>query len=193
MLGASSEAQQFISELLRRKQDLDSKEKSNTAGTTTIGEIDDDDDGMPRLNEMADIADEFVNSCISTDYAKNWGLKEGIRELIQNAVDGMATFMMNNGGKKSDWEVRIKEHTTLNNETYRTFDFNWPKHDKIIGRFTYNPDRKELVLENPGSLKRFNFLLGGSGNIKKENQFSVNFFCFFAFLCFFVFVFFVFF
>lgn len=132
------------------------------------------DNGLPTIDEMQTNAEEFINSGISVEYVREWDLKEGIRELVQNAVDGMATFLLANGAKKSDWKIVIKEHS-YESIQYRSFEFIFPVNNKeiILGRFTYNPLKQELVLENPGSLQRYNLLLGGSGEIKTENKLRV--------------------
>ena len=131
--------------------------------------IGDDIDGMPNLAEMPQNVDEFINSGISIDYVPEWTFKEGLRELIQNAVDAMATFMIANDGSKSDWKVVINEHI-YDNIKYRTFDFTWPEKKITIGRISYDPIKQELLLENPGSMERYNLLLGGSGSIKRQNK-----------------------
>lgn len=130
----------------------------------------DDFDGMPSLGDVnIKHSDEFINSGISVDYVPTWSFKEGIRELIQNAVDGMTTFMLANGGLKSDLEVRIDDHM-YHNINYRTYDFVWPAKGVTVGKFSYDPIKQELILENPGSMERYNILLGGSGSIKKQNK-----------------------
>ena len=130
-------------------------------------------DGMPKIDNMCRVED-FLNSGISVDYVPNWGLKEGIRELIQNAVDGMTEFVMKHGGSKKDLKVEIKEGI-YDGKKYRAFEWRWPeKEDIIVGNFTYNPAKQELVLKNPGTLKRYNLLLGGSGENKKKNKLRDN-------------------
>eukprot|EP01084_Bolivina_argentea_P136300 240054_1 len=116
---------------------------------------------------MPHVVCDYVNSGISINYVRGWALKEALRELIQNGVDAMAEFMNANGGKKSEWKVLMNE----NDGTYRSFSFIWPaKNDLLLGKITYDPLAKMLIIENPGTINKFNLLLGGSGAIKKEDN-----------------------
>ena len=108
-----------------------------------------------------------------------WALKEALRELTQNAVDAMVTFMKKRAkennfvfskSKQTDWKVNMHEHNhTLG--TYRTFTVTSPsQQNMVIGKITYDPDTKEVTLENPGTINKFNLLLGGSGSNKREEE-----------------------
>eukprot|EP01083_Nonionella_stella_P250627 865550_1 len=118
--------------------------------------------GMPQLHQMMRSVTDFNNSTISIHYVSEWALKEALRELIQNAIDAMVSFMKLQDGNshKSDWKVNMNT-------------FTWPtQQDLVIGRITYDPDTQQLTLENPGTINKFNLLLGGSG-ASKQQEFSI--------------------
>eukprot|EP01084_Bolivina_argentea_P185741 320269_1 len=130
------------------------------------------DHKQPHIDNMPRVAHGYQNSGISINYVPDWGLKEAIRELTQNAVDAMVSWLKNNGGQKKDWKPCLYEFKDdTSNKTYRNFDFTWPTNDNILlGKITYDPLDKELLLENPGTIDKFNLLLGGSGTAKQQND-----------------------
>ena len=93
------------------------------------------------------------NMWISEKYCKNWGLKQAIREFIQNQYDGIITKI------KSKKELKILE-----------FDFIKNDDNKILGKIRYNKSKKILSISNIGELSLADFLLGGS----KEEQNNPN-------------------
>eukprot|EP01084_Bolivina_argentea_P272507 464000_1 len=137
----------------------------------TRGEI--EQKGLPLMDQVSSIVDnEYTNSGVSVNYVNNWNLKDALRELIQNAVDAMISWMKKNGDektKKSDWKIIIQTHQHKKGK-YRTFIFTWPKKNKELGRVTYDPDTEQIILENPGTINKFNLLLGGSGSSKQQND-----------------------
>lgn len=126
--------------------------------------------GMPRLAQMPVIVGDYVNSGISINYVPKWGLKEALRELIQNAVDGMTSFLYDNNGTKEDWKVSIVEDDH-DGVKYRSYIFSWPAQNVQIGKISYNPQTQQLILENPGTINKFNLLLGGSGADKRQKKY----------------------
>eukprot|EP00483_Globobulimina_turgida_P012464 UN12487 len=64
----------------------------------------------------------FVNSGISINYVKNWGLKEGLRELMQNMLDGMVSYIIDENGSKSQLETNIIQHSE---PWHREYEFIW--------------------------------------------------------------------
>ena len=128
--------------------------------------------GMPSLSEMPMVVSDYVNSGISINYVHEWGLKQALRELVQNSVDGMTSFLNENNGHKSDWKVNIIENT-YNGTKYRSFEFTWPSQNIILGKITYHPKDNQLILENPGTIDKFNLLLGGSGSAKRQDKLSI--------------------
>ena len=70
----------------------------------------------------------------------------------------------------------MHEHNHTNG-IYRTFTFTWPSQQNlVIGKIVYNPDTQQVLLENPGTINKFNLLLGGSGSSKQQNEFRNIFF-----------------
>lgn len=130
--------------------------------------------GMPLLVNMARSVTDFNNSGISIHYVNDWGLKEALRELIQNAVDAMMYFMKinNQNAKKTELIKGIKMHEhNHSNGVYRTFVFEWPQQQNVVlGKITYDPDTQQIILENPGTINKFNLLLGGSGSSKQQQD-----------------------
>ena len=101
--------------------------------------------GMPPVHQMATIVGGYVNSGISINYVSGWGLKKALRELIQNAVDGMISYMksVDQNAKKSDW-VPCMHETNTSQGTFRTFTFTWPQRDMVVGKILYDPDTQVI-------------------------------------------------
>ena len=112
-------------------------------------------DGMPAEHQMQTIVSDWRNSGISINYVSGWALKEALRELIQNAVDGMMSFMksVDANATKKDWFCALHE-TNHTNGVYRTFPFTWPARNMVLGKITYEPDSLRLTLENPGTINK---------------------------------------
>jgi len=129
-------------------------------------------EGMPPINTLQRSVADFQNTGISVHYVSDWSLKEGERELVQNAVDGMIAYMkaVDANCKKADWKINMFEHNHTAG-VFRTFEFVWPaQQNAIIGRISYDPDAQAITLQNPGTINKFNLLLGGSGSAKQQND-----------------------
>ena len=103
---------------------------------------------------------EEKNMWISEKYCKNWGLKEAIREFIQNQYDGVITKIES---KKNLKIVKIGNEYTINGINHHLeYDFMKKDEDKIYGKIRYNFKKKELSITNEGEILLADFLLGGS-------------------------------
>ena len=116
-----------------------------------------------------------LNMFIVERYVADWGLKEGLRELIQNAIDACVEHILNEGGDKSELKVAIEEHGNYHDaaSSYREYALNWHRSDgtiEAVGLVKYDDVLKELVIANIGQINKNNLLLGGSGSIKQQNK-----------------------
>jgi hypothetical protein len=103
---------------------------------------------------------EEKNMWISEKYCKNWGLREAIREFIQNQYDGVITKIES---KKNLKIVKIGNEYTINGINHHLeYDFMKKDEDKIYGKIRYNFKNKELSISNEGEILLADFLLGGS-------------------------------
>ena len=97
---------------------------------------------------------------ISEKYCKEWGLREAIREFLQNQFDGIIT---NIKSKKNLKVEKVGNIYTINGiNQYLEYDLKKKDEDKIYGKIRYNKDKKELSISNEGELSLADFLLGGS-------------------------------
>ena len=111
-------------------------------------------------NEYTIKYDEDKNMWISEKYCKNWGLREAIREFIQNQYDGVIAKIES---KKNLKVVKIGEKYTINGiNQYLEYDFMKINEEKIYGKIRYNKYKKKLSISNEGELFLADFLLGGS-------------------------------
>ena len=100
------------------------------------------------------------NMWISEKYCKNWGIREAIREFIQNQYDGIISLI----GSKQNLKVTKKGNVYLINERKKDLDYDFlNKNDnKIFGKIRYDKNQKKLSISNEGELLLADFLLGGS-------------------------------
>lgn len=126
-------------ELLTNSNNNDSQKNQLNRGATEVGEN---------------------NMWISEKYCKNWGLREGIREFIQNQYDGIITKIKS----RKNLEVKKvgKEYIINGRKKYLEYDFLNKEQDKIFGKIRYNPSKNVLSISNEGELLLADFLLGGS-------------------------------
>ena len=102
---------------------------------------------------------KWINTWISKDYCRNWGLHEGLRELICSHYDGICDHLQkeNVGIDKSD-----------NKTDYLFFDNRNNK--DIYGAINYIKDKKTLMIWNKGNLETANLLLGGTKDIQNSPE-----------------------
>ena len=113
------------------------------------------------MNSIKKVNDsESNNMWISEKYCKGWGLKEGIREFIQNQYDGIITKIKS---KKNLKVQKIGKQYLINEKIkYLNYDFYKKDEDKIFGKIRYDEESKILSISNEGELCLADFLLGGS-------------------------------
>ena len=107
---------------------------------------------------------EEINMWISEKYCKNWGLREAIREFIQNQYDGVIDKVKT----KNNLEVlKIGRKCSINGrEKYLDYDLVTKEDNKKFGEIRYDKNKNILNISNEGELSLADFLLGGS----KEEQ-----------------------
>ena len=100
-------------------------------------------------NNKNKISEEEKNMWISEKYCKTWGLREAIREFIQNQYDGIITQV---GSKKN---LQVKKVGSVYNfdgrNKYLDYDFIKIDDNKIYGEIRYDKTLKNLsiqILEN---------------------------------------------
>ena len=118
--------------------------------------------------------EKYENLWISKYYCNKepnkWGIWEGLREILQNQFDGIKKRI----GQKSKIKVIPKNEYLYNGIKYQfEFDFmsNEPNDKTLYGTIKYDRSNKRLIVQNLGTLKRSDLLLGGIGekaNTKDE-------------------------
>ena len=96
-----------------------------------------------------------INTWISSVYCSKWGLKEAVREILQNQRDEI----VNQLGQEN-----------IESKSISKYDFNFLKKgtNEIYGKIRYDKLRSILSIENKGKLETFNLLLGGT--TRKNNS-----------------------
>ena len=102
---------------------------------------------------------KWVNTWISKDYCRNWGLHEGIRELICNNYDGICDNLQKGN-------VGIEK---LDNKTDYIF-YDKRNENDIYGAINYIKDKETLMIWNKGNLETANLLLGGTKDIQNSAE-----------------------
>ena len=100
-----------------------------------------------------------VNTWISKDYCRNWGLHEGIRELVCNHYDGICDHI-----QKENVKVEKEE----NNTDYIFCDIR--NVNNIYGAINYIKEKETLMIWNKGKLETANLLLGGTKDIQNSAE-----------------------
>ena len=110
--------------------------------------------------------EKYENLWISKYYCNKepnkWGIWEGLREILQNQFDGIKKKI----GKKKKIKVIPKNEYLYNGIKYQfEFDFmsNEPNDKTLYGSIKYDRSNKRLIVQNLGTLKRTDLLLGGIG------------------------------
>lgn len=102
---------------------------------------------------------KWINTWISKDYCRNWGLHEGLRELICNQYDGICDHLQKEN-------VGIEK---IDNKTDYIFYDNRNEND-VYGAINYIKDRETLMIWNKGNLETANLLLGGTKDIQNSAE-----------------------
>ena len=107
----------------------------------------------------------YKNMWISDKYCKHWGLREAIREFIQNQHDGIISKILT---KNNLQVIKMGKRENINNsKVYLNFNFVNKQDNKIYGKIRFDQLNNILVISNEGLLWLGDFLLGGS---KDENN-----------------------
>ena len=110
----------------------------------------------------------FTNMWISERYCKNWGLKEGIRELIQNQYDGVISKIKSKDNLKT---IQVGKRENIDNRNIcLNFDLINKKNNKTYGQIRYNYLKETLTISNEGLLWLGDFLLGGTKSEKNNSD-----------------------
>ena len=121
-----------------------------------------------KTNEKIEIDNDYKNMWISEKYCKNWGLREAIREFIQNQYDGVITKIKS---KKNLKILKVgKEYIIKERKKHLDYDFMKIGEDKIYGEIRYDKNKKTLSISNEGELFLTDFLLGGSSSKDELNN-----------------------
>jgi hypothetical protein len=98
-----------------------------------------------------------INTWISSTYCEKWGLKEGLRELIQNQRDEL---------------IHLLGKDNIETQALNEYEFNFLKKgtNEIYGSIRYEQMGQKLLLENKGKLETFNLLLGGTTRNPSNNS-----------------------
>ena len=102
--------------------------------------------------------DRNINTWISSIYCEKWGLKEGLRELMQNQRDELINLL---GKDNIEAKVFGARHE---------FKFLKKGTEEEYGSIKYDRVMQILSLENKGKLETFNLLLGGTTRNPQNNS-----------------------
>ena len=120
-------------------------------------------DDKPVLN-----LEGFTNMWISERYCKEWGLKEGIRELLQNQYDGVISKIKTKDNLKV---IQTGKKVNIDNRNISlNFDLINKKDNKTYGQIIYNYKKETLTISNEGILWLGDFLLGGTKSEKNNSD-----------------------
>ena len=97
---------------------------------------------------------QYINTWISMNYCKEWGIWEGIREILQNQMDGISSII----GKSN---IRVIPVGPSENNIKYQFDFIHKDTKEIFGQIQYNEVNNILSVWNNGKLETGDLLLGG--------------------------------
>lgn len=115
-----------------------------------------------KINELKVLIDN--NMWISEKYCEEWGIKEGIREIIQNQYDAIISKIKRNNlycAKKGEF------YNINGNKKYLDYEFVNKNNNKIYGKIIYDKKNKILSFSNEGEIVFADFLLG---SFKKEEN-----------------------
>lgn len=117
-------------------------------------------------NLFTNAEDEYINTWISENYCKNnWKFAEGIREILQNQMDGIVSKV----GKKGDIKI-VPDKTKVKNGLCYEFDFINQNTKLKSGIIRYEGNYKRLIIQNDGELETGDLLLGGTKDILDQKD-----------------------
>ena len=92
---------------------------------------------------------QILNMWIAENYCSHWGIKEGLREFLQNQFDGMIIKV----GNKNNICVERNEND---------FDFFEKNQKEKIGGINYISSKEMISIWNKGIIRQGDFLFGSS-------------------------------
>ena len=111
---------------------------------------------------------KFINMWISEKYCKVWGLREAIREFMQNQFDGIITSIQSK--KNLRVEKNGKEYTINGRKKCLDYNFININEGKIYGEIKYDNESNILYISNEGEILLADFLLGGSKDEESNSE-----------------------
>ena len=97
---------------------------------------------------------QYINTWISMNYCKKWDIWEGIREILQNQMDGITSLI----GKAN---IRVIPFGPNQNDIKYQFNFIHKDTNETFGQILYNEVNNTLSIWNNGKLETGDLLLGG--------------------------------
>ena len=97
---------------------------------------------------------EYINTWISMNYCKSWDIWEGIREILQNQMDGITSII----GKAN---IRVIPFGPIQNNVKYQFNFIHKDTNEVFGQILFNEVNNKLSVWNNGKLETGDLLLGG--------------------------------
>ena len=108
--------------------------------------------------------EDYINTWISMNYCKSWGIWEGIRELLQNQMDGVTSII----GKSN---IKVIPFDPARNGVKYQFRFvHKDIQNKPLGEILYNEVNNTLTIWNEGKLETGDLLLGGTKDIENNEE-----------------------
>ena len=99
--------------------------------------------------------EKWINTWISMNYCRNWKIWEGIREILQNQLDGI---------------IKVISFGPSHNNIKFQYNFIHKETNEIFGQIEYNEVNKILKIWNQGSLETGDLLLGGIKDIINNDE-----------------------
>ena len=106
---------------------------------------------------------EYINTWISMNYCKKWDIWEGIREILQNQMDGITSLI----GKTN---ISVIPVGPMENNVKYQFDFKNKNTNDTKGQILYNEVNNTLSVWNEGKLETGDLLLGGLKDSQNDEE-----------------------
>ena len=106
---------------------------------------------------------EYINTWISMNYCKKWDIWEGIREILQNQMDGITSLI----GKTN---ISVIPVGPMENNVKYQFDFKNKNTNETKGQILYNEVNNTLSVWNEGKLETGDLLLGGLKDSQNDEE-----------------------